>query len=114
MRIKTPDYDRLALFLSGGNQQKLSIAKWLFSDCDILIFDEPTRGIDVQARAEIYSIINDLVDNGKSIILVSSDLNEILSMSNTIITMCDGKITGTLNNTSSLTQAQVMKQMLGE
>lgn len=114
VRIKTPDYDRLALFLSGGNQQKLSIAKWLFSDCDILIFDEPTRGIDVQARAEIYSIINDLVDNGKSIILVSSDLNEILSMSNTIITMCDGKITGTLNNTSSLTQAQVMKQMLGE
>ena len=114
VRIKTPDYDRLALFLSGGNQQKLSIAKWLFSDCDILIFDEPTRGIDVQARAEIYSIINELVDNGKSIILVSSDLNEILSMSNTIITMCDGRITGTLNNTSSLTQAQVMKQMLGE
>ena len=114
VRIKTPGYDRLALFLSGGNQQKLSIAKWLFSDCDILIFDEPTRGIDVQARAEIYSIINELVDNGKSIILVSSDLNEILSMSNRIVTMCDGKITGTLDNDPCLTQAQVMKQMLGE
>lgn len=113
MHVKTSSYRKLALFLSGGNQQKVALAKWLFSDCDILILDEPTRGIDVQARSEIYMLMNELVDQGKSIILVSSDLNEILSMSNVIVTMCDGRITGKMENREGLTQEELMASMLG-
>ena len=113
VNIITSSIDKLAGELSGGNQQKVAIAKWLFTDCDIFIFDEPTRGIDVGARAEIYKLMNVLVDQGKSIILVSSDMNEILTMSNRIITMYDGKIVGMLNNETGLTQQEIMKQMLG-
>ena len=80
--------------LSGGNQQKVVIAKWLVRDCDILIFDEPTRGIDVGAKSEIYHLMNQLVEQGKSIIMISSEMSEILRMSDRIIVMCEGRITG--------------------
>jgi len=113
VRIVTTDLDKLAIYLSGGNQQKVAIAKWLFTDCDILIFDEPTRGIDVGARAEIYTLMNKLVDEGKSIILVSSDMSEILTMSNIIITMHEGRLIGKLVNDEKVTQERIMKQILG-
>ena len=113
VHIVAPSLDRLALNLSGGNQQKVAIAKWLFTKCDILIFDEPTRGIDVGARSEIYTLMNKLVDEGKSIILVSSDLSEILALSNVIITMHDGAVSGWMENSESITQDVIMEQMLG-
>ena len=79
--------------LSGGNQQKVVIAKWLIRDCEILIFDEPTRGIDVGAKSEIYHLMNQLVEQGKSIIMISSEMTEILRMSDRIVVMCEGKKT---------------------
>ncbi|HWM05270.1 MAG TPA: sugar ABC transporter ATP-binding protein, partial [Actinophytocola sp.] len=81
LRIKTPSVEQTTKFLSGGNQQKVVIAKWLVRDCDILIFDEPTRGIDVGAKEEIYGLLNDLAEQGKSIIMISSELPEVLRMS---------------------------------
>ena len=83
--------------LSGGNQQKVVIAKWLCRDCDILIFDEPTRGIDVGAKSEIYNLMEKLVSAGKSIIMISSELPEILRMSDRVVVMCEGRVTKTLN-----------------
>ena len=80
--------------LSGGNQQKVIIAKWLSTDADILIFDEPTKGIDVGAKAEIYHLMEELVAQGKSIIMVSSELPEVIGMSDRIIIMHEGEITG--------------------
>ena len=80
--------------LSGGNQQKVVIAKWLINDCDILIFDEPTRGIDVGAKNEIYKLMNKLASEGKSIIMISSEMTEILRMSDRIVVMCEGRKTG--------------------
>jgi len=94
--IKTPSLDQLLRNLSGGNQQKVVVAKWLIRACDILIFDEPTRGIDVGAKSEIYALMNELVRSGKSIIMISSELPEILRMSDRIIVMCEGRITGEL------------------
>ena len=82
--------------LSGGNQQKVVIAKWLVRDCDILFFDEPTRGIDVGAKAEIYKLLRELADQGKAIVMISSELPEILRMSDRIVVMCEGRITGEL------------------
>jgi len=82
--------------LSGGNQQKLVVGKWLARDADILIFDEPTRGIDVGAKQEIYSLLNELVKKGKSIIMISFELPEILRMSHRVVVMCEGRITGEL------------------
>jgi ribose transport system ATP-binding protein len=82
--------------LSGGNQQKVVVAKWLTRNCDILIFDEPTRGIDVGAKGEIYKLLNELADEGKSIIMISSELPEILRMSHRILVMCEGRLTGEL------------------
>ena len=80
--------------LSGGNQQKVVISKWLVRNCDILIFDEPTRGIDVGAKNEIYKLMNRLASEGKSIIMISSEMTEILRMSDRIVVMCEGKKTG--------------------
>ncbi len=94
--IKTPSVDQLLRNLSGGNQQKVVLAKWLIRNCDILIFDEPTRGIDVGAKSEIYSLMNELTRQGKSIIMISSELPEILRMSDRIIVMCEGRVTGEL------------------
>jgi ribose transport system ATP-binding protein len=94
LATKTPSIDQLVVNLSGGNQQKVVIAKWLVRDCEILIFDEPTRGIDVGAKNEIYKLMNRLAAEGKSIIMISSEMTEILRMSDRIIVMCEGKMTG--------------------
>jgi len=98
MKIKTPSIRKLAKNLSGGNQQKIVVAKWLLRNCDILIFDEPTRGIDVGAKEEIYELLNDLAAEGKSIIMISSELPEVLRMSHRIVVMADGRITAILDN----------------
>ncbi|MDR1704491.1 MAG: sugar ABC transporter ATP-binding protein [Clostridiales bacterium] len=94
--IKTPSVDQTAKNLSGGNQQKLVIAKWLIRNCDILIFDEPTRGIDVGAKSEIYKLMNSLAKAGKSIIMISSELPELFRMSDRILVMCEGRHTATI------------------
>ena len=94
LATKTPSVDQLVVNLSGGNQQKVVIAKWLVRNCDILIFDEPTRGIDVGAKNEIYKLMNKLAEEGKAIIMISSEMTEILRMSDRIVVMCEGKKTG--------------------
>ncbi len=95
LKVKTPSLDQLVKNLSGGNQQKVVIAKWLIKNSSILIFDEPTRGIDVGAKSEIYHLMNELVQKeGKSIIMISSELNEVLRMSDRVAVMCEGKLTG--------------------
>lgn len=106
--IKTPSISQLIRNLSGGNQQKVIIAKWLVRDCDILIFDEPTRGIDVGAKSEIYKLMNELAAEGKSIIMISSELQEVLRMSDRVICMCEGKMTGELD-IKEATQETIMK-----
>jgi ribose transport system ATP-binding protein len=93
LRIRTPSVAQLVKNLSGGNQQKTVVAKWLVRDCDILIFDEPTRGIDVGAKDEIYQLLHDLAAEGKAIIMISSELPEVLRMSHRIAVMCQGRIT---------------------
>jgi ribose transport system ATP-binding protein len=107
LRIKTPSVAQTVKNLSGGNQQKVVIAKWLVKDCDILIFDEPTRGIDVGAKEEIYRLLNELAQQGKSIIMISSELPEILRMSHRIVVMSEGRVTGTLE-AGEATQESVM------
>jgi ribose transport system ATP-binding protein len=107
LRIKTPSVAQTVKNLSGGNQQKVVIARWLVKDCDILIFDEPTRGIDVGAKEEIYRLLNDLAGQGKSIIMISSELPEILRMSHRIVVMCEGRVTGELE-AAEATQESVM------
>lgn len=97
LATKTPSTDQLVVNLSGGNQQKIVIAKWLVRNCDILIFDEPTRGIDVGAKSEIYKLMNRLAEEGKSIIMISSEMTEILRMSDRIVVMCEGRKTGELD-----------------
>jgi len=94
--VKTPHVTTAAKSLSGGNQQKIVIAKWLLRNCDILIFDEPTRGIDVGAKNEIYKLMNQLVSQGKSIIMISSEMPELLRMSDRIVVMCEGRLVGEL------------------
>ena len=94
LRVKTPSLMQTARLLSGGNQQKVVIAKWLVRDCDVLIFDEPTRGIDVGAKAEIYKLLNDLAAQGHAIVVISSELPEVLLLSHRILVMCEGRITG--------------------
>lgn len=108
LAIKTPSIAQLVRFLSGGNQQKVVIAKWLINDCEILIFDEPTRGIDVGAKSEIYKLMNELVNMGKSIIMISSELEELLRMSDRIAVMCEGRMTGVLG-IEEADQEQIMK-----
>ena len=107
LATKTPTTDQLVVNLSGGNQQKVVIAKWLTRDSDILIFDEPTRGIDVGAKNEIYKLMNKLAAEGKSIIMISSEMTEVLRMSDRIIIMCEGKVTGCID-ISEATQENIM------
>jgi len=96
LRIRTPSLQQKAKNLSGGNQQKVVIGKWLAAETEILLFDEPTRGIDVGAKSEIYRLLNDLAVQGKSILMISSELPEVLRMSHRILVMCEGRITGEL------------------
>jgi ribose transport system ATP-binding protein len=108
LSIKTPSIRQRVKNLSGGNQQKVVIGKWLTADTDILIFDEPTRGIDVGAKSEIYKLLNELARQGKAIIMISSELPEILRMSHRIVVMCEGRITGELP-VEEATQEKIMK-----
>ena len=107
LKTKTPTVDTEVVNLSGGNQQKVVIAKWLTRDCDILIFDEPTRGIDIGAKSEIYTLMNELVAQGKSIIMISSEMTEVLRMSDRVIVMCEGRKTGEID-ISEATQENIM------
>jgi ribose transport system ATP-binding protein len=107
LSIKTPRLGQQVKFLSGGNQQKVVVGKWLVRDCRILFFDEPTRGIDVGAKSEIYKLLNDLAEQGKAVIMISSELPEIIRMSHRIVVMCEGRITGELT-AAEATQEKVM------
>ncbi len=107
LKTKTPSVAQLVMDLSGGNQQKVVLAKWLISNSKILIFDEPTRGIDVGAKQEIYELMNRLVQEGKSIIMISSEMPEILRMSDRIVVMCEGKKTAEFD-VSEATQEKIM------
>lgn len=106
--IRTPSDTQEVRLLSGGNQQKVVIAKWLLRDCDILIFDEPTRGIDVGAKAEIYRLLVDLAEQGRAIIVISSELPEVLRLSHRIAVMSEGRLTGILDRAEA-TQENIMK-----
>ena len=108
LKIKAPNIDQNTGNLSGGNQQKVMLARWILSEPDILILDEPTRGIDVGAKYEIYCVINDLASQGKSIILISSELPEVLGMSDRVYVMNEGRIVGELLRDKA-TQESVMK-----
>ncbi|MGM1018854.1 MAG: sugar ABC transporter ATP-binding protein [Actinomycetota bacterium] len=108
LRVKTPSVNQVVKLLSGGNQQKVVIARWLMRDCDVLIFDEPTRGIDVGAKEEIYRLMQQLAASGKSIIVISSELPEILRVANRIAVFANGRITGTLRNEEA-SQEKIMQ-----
>ena len=108
LKTKTPTMDQLLKNLSGGNQQKVIIARWLMKDSDIFIFDEPTRGIDVGAKSEMYTLMEQLASQGKSIIMISSELAEIQRLSDRVIVMCEGRITGELD-ISEASQEEIMK-----
>lgn len=114
IRIKTPNIHQKIENLSGGNQQKVLIARWLLTEPDILFLDEPTRGIDVGAKAEIYRLITNLAGQGKSIVMVSSELPEVMGMSDRIMVMHEGKVTGILDNNEHLTQEEIMAYATGQ
>jgi ribose transport system ATP-binding protein len=105
LKVKTPSVEQETRNLSGGNQQKVVIAKWLLRDCDILFFDEPTRGIDVGAKAEIYKLLQGLAEQGKAIVVISSELPEILRLSHRIVVMCEGRITGEIDGKTATQEA---------
>ncbi|MGJ4899036.1 sugar ABC transporter ATP-binding protein [Bradyrhizobium oligotrophicum] len=107
LNIRTPSASQQVRLLSGGNQQKIVIAKWLDRDCDILFFDEPTRGIDIGAKNEIYRLLRALADQGKAIVMISSELPEVIRMSDRIVVMCEGRITGELSPDEA-TQERIM------
>ena len=109
LSIKTPSMKEHISNLSGGNQQKVIVARWLANDPDVLIMDEPTRGIDVGAKHEIYEIMCDLAKQGKAIIMISSEMSELLGMSDRICVMCNGKLTGEVKEPEDMTQAKVME-----
>jgi ABC-type sugar transport system ATPase subunit len=100
--------------LSGGNQQKILIAKWLESNSDIIIFDEPTRGIDVGAKYEIYLLINDLIKSGKSVIMISSEFPEVLGMSDRILVMREGESSGEIRDVRKATTKDIMRLAVKE
>ena len=106
--IKTPSLEQKVSLLSGGNQQKIVIAKWLVRDSEILFFDEPTRGIDVGAKSEIYKLLNALAQQGRAIVMISSELPEVLRLSNRILVMCEGRITGEISS-GEATQEKIMR-----
>ena len=108
LAVKTPHIEQKVKFLSGGNQQKVVLAKWLLTNCDILIFDEPTRGIDVGAKQEIYTLMNRLTQEGKSIIMISSEMPELLGMSDRVLVMHEGKINGELQK-EEFSQQEVLR-----
>jgi ribose transport system ATP-binding protein len=108
LNIRTPSTTQEVKLLSGGNQQKIVVAKWLERDCDVLFFDEPTRGIDVGAKSEIYKLLRSLAKQGKAIVMISSELPEILRMSDRVVVMCEGRVTGELL-AKDATQERIMQ-----
>jgi len=112
LRIKTPSFKQKVINLSGGNQQKVVVSKWLCSQADILIFDEPTRGIDVGSKVEIYQLMNQLTAAGVGIIMISSELPEILGMSDRILVMCQGRINGEFTRQEA-TPEKILQRALG-
>lgn len=108
LRTKTPSMDELIQNLSGGNQQKVLLARWLLTEPDILILDEPTRGIDVGAKYEIYTIMQALAAQGKAIIMISSEMPELLGMSDRVMVMCAGRLSGILSKEEA-NQVEVMR-----
>ena len=113
LAIKTPTIEQKATFLSGGNQQRVVIAKWLATEPKLLIVDEPTRGVDVGAKAEIHSLLCDLAKQGLAIIMISSDLPEILAMSDRVVVMHQGRVTADLP-AKGLTQEVIMFHATGQ
>jgi ABC-type sugar transport system ATPase subunit len=113
LRIRMAGPEQPARNLSGGNQQKVVLAKWLERNCEVLLFDEPTRGIDVGAKVEIYRLINDLASAGKAILLISSELPEVLGMSDRILVMHEGRLTGEVTDVSRATQEQILRLAVG-
>ena len=111
LQIKTPSVKQLAVNLSGGNQQKVVLAKWLFANPDVLILDEPTRGIDVGAKYEIYTIINRLAAEGKAVIVISSELPEVLGISDRVYVMAAGRIAAEMP-AAEATQESIMKAIM--
>jgi ABC-type sugar transport system ATPase subunit len=112
LRVKTPGLHQRVVNLSGGNQQKVVLAKWLCREADILIFDEPTRGIDVGSKVEIYQLINRLAAEGKAILMISSELPEVLGMSDRILVMNRGRIAGEFT-AAEATQEKILHCALG-
>jgi ABC-type sugar transport system ATPase subunit len=112
LRVKAPSTESDTLGLSGGNQQKLVLAKWLAAECDVLILDEPTRGVDVGAKAEIHDLIRDLAEAGKAVIIISSELPEVLTMSTRILVVKDGAIVGEVD-AKGATEESVLRLMTG-
>jgi ribose transport system ATP-binding protein len=112
MRIKTPGEEQVVLFLSGGNQQKVVLGKWLAMNPRVLLLDEPTRGIDVGAKSEIYGLMEQLAADGVAILFVSSDMEEVMGMSDRTLVMHDGEITGELQR-GELTEQAVMNLATG-
>lgn len=108
LKTKTPSVFQAVRNLSGGNQQKVIVARWLLKNCDIFIFDEPTRGIDIGAKSEMYELMEKLASQGKSIIMISSELSEIQRLSDRVIVMCEGRITAELD-IADATQEEIMK-----
>ena len=108
LAIRTPHERQEVRLLSGGNQQKVVIGKWLLRECDVLIFDEPTRGVDVGAKAEIYRLLEGLAAEGRGIIVISSDLPEVLRLSHRIAVMCEGRLTGVLPGGDGTAQEDIM------
>jgi ABC-type sugar transport system ATPase subunit len=113
LKIKLSHQDQLAQNLSGGNQQKVLLARWLESNSDVIIFDEPTRGIDVGAKYEIYLLMNRLAASGKAIIMISSELPEVLGMSDRILVMHEGRISGEITDVGRATQELIMSMAVG-
>jgi ribose transport system ATP-binding protein len=113
LRIRTPSLEQKVVYLSGGNQQKVVLGKWLAADVDVLIMDEPTRGIDVAAKVEIYEEMNRLTAKGTGILMISSELPEVLGMSDRILVMRQGRIVAEME-AAGVTQEQVLRAALGQ
>jgi len=113
LKIRTTGPDQEVQFLSGGNQQKTLISRWMLSKCDIFIFDEPTKGVDIGAREDIYELMIDIAKEGKAVIMISSDMPEILSMSDRVCVMREGTITHILDNVEDFNEEDLIKYYMG-
>jgi ABC-type sugar transport system ATPase subunit len=112
LRVKAPSLDTITAGLSGGNQQKIALAKWLARSCDVLIIDEPTRGVDVGAKAEIYQLLDELACEGKALLVVSSELPELIGLCRRILVMRNGRLAGEVQR-ADFSEATLMRLMAG-